>query len=129
MLQVSPSSYPFAVSWAGFTPPGSPWPADERMHCLLAQFLASSPQHCSLKLYHSGVTALHVEQGFVDPLQNCLCLECIYRGIKRSQDSSSSTHLPISHDLILVIWKSINLPLPDHCMFWAACTLGYFGFL
>ena len=30
---------------------------------------------------------------------------------------------------MLVIWKSLDLQLPDHCMFWAACTLGYFGFL
>ena len=30
---------------------------------------------------------------------------------------------------MLVIWKSFNLQLPDHCVFWVACTLGYFGFL
>ena len=30
---------------------------------------------------------------------------------------------------MLVIWKSLDLRLPDHIMFWAACTLGYFGFL
>ena len=30
---------------------------------------------------------------------------------------------------MLVIWMSLHLQLPDHCMFRAACTLGYFGFL
>ena len=30
---------------------------------------------------------------------------------------------------MLVIWQSLDLRLPDHCMFWAACSLGYFGFL
>ena len=30
---------------------------------------------------------------------------------------------------MLVIWQSLDLHLPDHCMFWAACSLGYFGFL
>ena len=30
---------------------------------------------------------------------------------------------------MLVIWKSLDMHIPDHCMFWAACTLGYFGFL
>ena len=28
-----------------------------------------------------------------------------------------------------VIWGSLNLRLPDHQMFWSACSLGYFGFL
>ena len=30
---------------------------------------------------------------------------------------------------MLVIWRSLDMHIPDHCMFWAACTLGYFGFL
>ena len=30
---------------------------------------------------------------------------------------------------MLLIWKSLNSHLPDHCMFWAACTLGCFVFL
>ena len=37
--------------------------------------------------------------------------------------------LPITNSQMLLIWKSLNVHLPDHCMFWAACTLGYFGFL
>ena len=30
---------------------------------------------------------------------------------------------------MLLIWNSLNSHLPGHCMFWEACTLGYFGFL
>ena len=56
-------------------------------------------------------------------------MQRVIRGIKRTQGSPSSSRLPITDDLILVIRKSLNLQLPDHCMFWAACTLGYFGFL
>ena len=40
---------------------------------------------------------------------------------------ASSSRLPITDDLILVIWKSLNLQLPDHCMFWVGYTLGHFG--
>ena len=29
----------------------------------------------------------------------------------------------------MVIFSSLDLRLPDHITFWAACTLGYFGFL
>ena len=80
-------------------------------------------------MYLSGVKALHIEQGFADPLLNCLRLQRVIRSIKRTQGSPSSRRLPITDDLMLVIWKSLNLQLPDHCMFWAACTLRYFKFL
>ena len=96
---------------------------------MFATFLAGSLQHSSIKVYISGVRTLHIEQGFADPLHNCLRLQRVIRGIKRTQGSPSSSRLPITDDLMLVIRKSLNLRLPDHCMFWAACTLGYFGFL
>ena len=75
------------------------------------------------------VSARRVEQGLPDPLQNCLRLQRVIRGIKRSQGSLSSNRLPITDSHMLLIWKSLNVRLPDHCMVWAACTLGYFGFL
>ena len=30
---------------------------------------------------------------------------------------------------MLLIWQSLDLRLPDHLVFWAACSLVYFGFL
>ena len=108
---------------------GSPCPADEWTLCLFATFLAARIQHSSIKVYLSGIRALHIEQGFPDPLANCLRLQRVIRGIKRSQGSSSSSRLPITDDLMFVIWRSLDLRLPDHLMFWAACSLGYFGFL
>ena len=83
----------------------------------------------TIKVYLSGVRALHINHGFPDPLINCLRLQRVVRGIKRCQGSSSSSRLPITDDLMLVIWQSLDLHFPDHCMFWAACSLGYFGFL
>jgi len=108
---------------------GSPCPADEWTLCLFAIFLAKRIQHSSIKVYLSGVRALHIEQGFPDPLANYLCLQRVVRSIKRCQGSSSSFHLPITDDLMLLIWQSLDLHLPDHLMFWAACSLAYFGFL
>ena len=99
------------------------------MLCLFATFLAKRIQHSSIKVYLSGVRALHIEQGFPDPLANCLRLERVVCSIKRCQGSSSSSRLPITNDLMLLIWQSLDLRLPDHLMFWAACSLAYFGFL
>ena len=102
-------------------PSGSPYPAYEWTLCLFVTFLARTIQHSSIKVYLSGVRALHIEQGFPDPLMNCLRLQRVVRGIKRCQGSPSSSRLPITDDLMLVIWRSLDLRLPDHCMFWAAC--------
>ena len=111
-------------------PSGLPCPADEWTLCLFVTFLARTMiKHSSIKVYLSGVRALHIDHGFPDPLINCLRLQRVVCGITRCQGSSSSSRLPITDDLMLVIWQSLDLHLPDHCMFWAACSLGYFGFL
>ena len=110
-------------------PSGSPCPTDEWTLCLFVTFLARTLQHSSIKVYLSGIRALHIDQGFPDPLADCLRLQRVVRGIKRCQGTPSSTRLPITDDLMLIIWQSLDFGLPDHVMFWAACSLGYFGFL
>ena len=82
---------------------GSPCPADEWTLCLFSTFLANRIQHSSIKVYLSGVRALHIEQGFPDPLANRLRLQRVVRGIKHCQCSSSSSRLPITDDLMLLI--------------------------
>ena len=108
-------------------PPSSLWvtlSCDEWTLCLFATFLARFVHHLTIKVYLSGVRMLHVEQGFPDPVQNCLRLQRVVRRIKRSQGSSSSNRLPITDSHMLLIWKSLNSHLPDHCMFWALAHWG-----
>ena len=96
---------------------------------MFVAFLADSIQHSSIKVYLSAVRSLHIEQGFPDPLLNCLRLRQVMRGIKHSQGSSEAHRLPVTDSIMLIIWHSLDVSLHDDCMFWAACTLGYFGFL
>ena len=107
----------------------SPCPGEEWTLCLFVSFLADSNQHSSIKVYLSAVRSLHIEQGFPDPLLNCLRLQRVLRGVKRSQGSSAAQRLPITDSLLLVIHRALDLKFFDHCAFWAACMLGYFGFL
>ena len=58
-----------------------------------------------------------MNKGFPKPLPNCLHLQRVARGIKSCQGSSSSSCLPFTDDLMLVICRSLDLRLPDHCMF------------
>ena len=51
------------------------------------------------------------------------------RGVKRSQGSPAARRLPITDSLLLVIHRALDLNIFYHCTFWAACMLGYFGFL
>lgn len=107
----------------------APCPADERTLCLFTTHLSNSIRHQSIKVYLSAVRALHIEQGFSDPLVNCQRLQQVIRGIKRSQGSTTSQRLPVTDSLMLNIFNALDLSLFDHTMFWAACTLAYFGLL
>ena len=80
---------------------GSSCPMDEWTLCLFANVFANTIQSSSIKVYLSTVQALHVDQGFPDPLQNYLCLQLVIHGIKHSQGSPSSNCLPIIDSLIL----------------------------
>ena len=110
-------------------PSGSRCPQDEWTLCLFVTFLARTLHDSSIKVYLSGIGALHINQGFPDPLAGCLRLQRVIHGIKQCQGTPSSTRLPITDDLMLIIWQSLDLSLPDHMMFWVACSLENFGFL
>ena len=51
------------------------------------------------------------------------------KGIKRFKGSPVSSRLPIIDSITAVIRQALNVTSPNHCMFWEACTLCYFGFL
>jgi len=84
-------------------------------------------------VYLSAVRSLHLVQGFADPLDDCLLLRQVLRGIKRTHGGTSSLCLPVTDDIMMVILCALDLSLPDHCMFWAACIhvcmLAHFCFL
>ena len=108
---------------------GALLPADEQSLMRFASFLADSLHHSSIKVYLSAVRSLHIDNGLPDPLINCLQLQRLLRGIKRVQGSSTSKRLPITVDLLKAIQRSLDLNSWDHVMLWAACCLGFFGFL
>ena len=86
--------------------------------------LAWLPVVCE-KEYLSAVRSLHIEQGFPDPLSDCHRLQRVVPGIKRVQGAVMSQRLPITNCLLATIFRALDMNAYDHCMFWAACTLGY----
>ena len=73
--------------------------------------------HSYINVYFSGVRALYIKQGLQDLLLKFLRLQRVIQGIKRMQGSMSSSRLPITDNLVLVIWKSPEQNIPDHAQY------------
>ena len=73
----------FCVTIGHVSSSSSPCPGCEWTLC----FFCHVPRPSSIKVYISAVWSLHVDQGFPNPLENCLSLQRVVRGIKRSQGS------------------------------------------
>mgnify|MGYP000370974335 CR=1 FL=1 len=99
--------------------------------CLFAIFLTQSIHHRNIKVYLSCIRDSMWSRGLQIPLRTI----CVYnREIWGGSNNLRVCCPPLDHHLqiayiIMLIWQSLNMDCPDHCMFWTACTLGYFGFL
>ena len=104
-------------------------PASEQTLMRFCSHLADRLHHSSIKVYLSAIRSLLIYQGFPDPLVNCLQLQRLLRGIKHHQGSSLPQCQPVTADLMQIIQRSLDAHNSEHIMLWAACCLGFFGFL
>ena len=104
-------------------------PASEQTLMRFCSHLADRRHHTSIKVHLSGVHSLHIDMGFGDPLANCLQLQRVLRGIKRHQGSRTNSRKPVTGDLMKVIHGILTLSDYTQSMMWAACCVGFFGFL
>ena len=94
-----------------------------------ASLLPDNLTHASTKVYLSAVRSLHIDHGLSDPFVNCLRLQRLLRGIKRVQGPVSLWCLTITLDHLWAIQHGLDFSRRDLVMLWAACCLGFFGFL
>ena len=73
--------------------------------------------HSYINVYFSGVRAPYTKQGLQGLLLKFLRLQRVIQGIKRMQGSTSSSRLPITDNLVLVIWKFPDQNIPDHAQY------------
>lgn len=119
----------FCYTTKQLSPAGFPCPASEWTLILFVTHLAGSLKANSIKVYLAGVRSLHIEQGFSNPLENRLRLERVIRGIKRLQGSDKRDRHPVTINVLRKFERQITHTRYDDSMFWAACCLGFFGFL
>ena len=93
---------------------------------LFATHLSRTIKAASIK---AGVRSLHLEHGLGNPLVNCLRLERVLRGIKRTQGVTKRERLPVTLTVLSRIRTALNFERYDDVLFWAACCTGFFGFL
>ena len=111
-------------------------PATERLLCRFVTFLTKEGLKLrTIKVYLSAVRFLHIEEAGTDPfLPTQPRLHYILQGIKRAEAEKGvekRTRLPITPNILRKIkeaWEA-SASEPDIIMLWAACCLGFFGFL
>ena len=111
-----------------------PFPLSETILCSFATYLAKEGlKYQSIKCYISALRHAQIANSFPDSqlASTCPRLEYIMRGIRRTQAEAGiqpRTRLPITPQVLSAIYSYLPRS-PDSVMIWAACCIGFFGFL
>ena len=86
----------------------------------------------TIKLYLAGIRFYYLQAGYQNPFSAVDRLQCIIRGIKRSQQAQSKPRLPIDIKIIAnmcnLLQKGVFSPHIDKTME-CMCLLAFYGFL
>ena len=112
----------------------APLPATEQKLIEFVAFAANQGlKHQTIKCYLSAVRHLQIASGGGDPrVENMPVLELILRGARKEQSGDPKrTRLPITPSILEQLRRVWNRDPSewDHVMLWAACCVGFFGFL
>ena len=106
----------------------SPVPASQQTLCSYLAFLSRSLSPSSVKGYMNAVRLLHIEAGFVNPLEKNWEVNMIQKGMARLLGSPPKQKLPITVSILLDLHRSLS-DSPEDASFWSACVIAFFGFL
>ncbi len=110
-------------------------PASESTLCKFVAYLTEAGlKHRTIRVYLSAVRHLHIAEGERDLFTAGFPrLQYVLQGVKRVEAEKGvgkRERLPISPDIlrkVKTVWESESTPAAT--MLWAACCLGFFGFL
>ena len=94
---------------------GSPLLVSEWTFMLFTTNLLQTIKASSIKACLAGVRSLHIENGFANPLSNCLRLEQVIRGIKRLQGISTRKRFPCYVDSPVPDMSSVKFRMLRRC--------------
>ena len=94
-----------------------------------AAYLARTLQFNSISKYLNIIRIMHLESGLDNPIEDNWGLKTILAGIKRVKGAHVTRKLPITPQILIQIRAILVMDKVDDAMFWAACLVGFFGFL
>jgi hypothetical protein len=94
------------------------------MACLARRLLPTS-----IPNYMNVIRLLHLEAGFRNPLVDNFELSLIRRGISRQKGVPPKQKQPMSLEIMKRMFVCLDLSKSSELAFWAACCIGFFGFL
>ena len=84
----------------------------------------------TVSVYLASVRSLHVMAGHPNPMDGCLRLRLVLKGIARDDNREKRPRLPITFDLLSAMSRHLAPDrFHDHAMLWSALTMGFYGFL
>ena len=94
--------------------------------------IAQRVSYKTIKVYLAGIRLEHLERGLHDPTDDKL-LQLLCTGIKRSQETTTHSRLPITIDLLRSLKAQLrndaSYSLLEKRLLWSAFTLAFYGFL
>ena len=94
--------------------------------------IAQRVSYKTIRVYLAGIHLEHLERGLHEPTDDKL-LQLLCTAIKRSQETTSCTRLPITIDLLRSLKTQLqndsSHSLIEKRLLWSAFTLSFYGFL
>ena len=90
-------------------------------------FLATFLKFRSVRQYLNIVRLLHVENGFANPLSEDVFLTGLMRGLRRLKGDFVNRKLPITLEIMLKVYGSLDTSNPKEFCFWTACLVAFYG--
>ena len=90
--------------------------------------------YATISAYLSGLRFFQIASGSPDPhIPSLPQLHYVLRGIRHTQSHSSDRRLPVTPEIMQILFAAWSNPSNgtffDPSMLWAACCLGFFGFM
>lgn len=107
----------------------TPVPASQTTLIAYITYLARTLKPSSIGNYINIIRLLHLDAGMTNPLENNFQVLNLRKGIARHLGSPPQQKLPITSEIMLGIYHKLCMYIPDDVAFWAACIVGFLGFL
>jgi hypothetical protein len=104
-------------------------PADQITLCAYIAFLARTLNPNSLPGYINIVRIMHVQAGYQNPFKDNWEISMIRRGIARKLGRPPKQKLPITLEILRLIFGKLDFDREGDLSFWSACLVCFYGLL